>query len=395
MKHALVAAFLVIAALTAHTQASTPIPFVDVCQLTRNPALYIGKQVEIHGFVTQAFEDFSVHDEQCPAFNNRVALEYGDMNENVKYWKRLFHVQLPETNFLHDGEAERFNNLLREFRIFAPNGNECGPEVCSFFRVSATVTGWFLAMKKTNVSCIGSCRVLVIEHVSDVSATRTEVPFGGVYQCVEDEWRPTGAERGALAGLDSQQTATRDARAARLQMFSRIAQHWDDPAIAGGHLEIASGGWESGDLLRRYAVQSFGTGEELIVTRQLCHATDVPPKEVSPDVRCTQKYWESPSASRTSPQPNAETQLASVARDAISQATASWGTPLSDLLVNTCNHAISGNEDYGQCSFTNQDGTVSMWVELLRMQKRNRKAQYGSTAIPWTITRLRGSFCSQ
>jgi len=267
------AGFLLIATVNAHTQTSAPIPSVEVCQLTRNPTLYIGKQVAVVGRVTQAFEDFSVHDEQCPSLQNSVILAYGDMKENVEYWKHFFHVELPDTTFLHDREAKHFKDLLRAFRVFAPNGDECGPERCSFFRVSATLTGRFIAMKTANASHIGSCCALIIERVSGVNATRTEVPFGGVYRCEEQEWNPTAIERTALTSPDSQQTDSRDPRAARLRVFSRIAQHWYDPDIANGNLEIATGGWTSPDLLRRYTIRPLGTGEGLIVTRQVCHAT--------------------------------------------------------------------------------------------------------------------------
>ena len=392
VKHALMPGFLLIASL-AHTQTSTTIPSVDVCQLTQHPGLYIGKQVAVRGRVTQAFEDFSVHDEQCPSFQNRVVLTYGDMKENLKYWKHFFHVELPDTTFLHDREAKHFNDLLRAFRVFAPNGDECGPERCSFFRISATLTGRFIAIKTANASYIGSCCVLIIERVSGVNATRTEVPFGGVYRCEEQGWSPTAIERAALTSSDSQQTLSRDPRAARLRMFSQIAQHWHDPDIANGNLEITTGGWTSPDLLRRYTI--LGTGERMIVTRQVCHASaDVPPKEISPDFACTHSYWQPSSPAEASLQPDPEPQLASAARNAIAAATASWHTQLPDLLVNTCKHKNDGNFDYGQYSFTTQDGAVSVRVELLRMQKRNKHAQYLWTVIPWT-SRVRGAFCSQ
>ena len=380
-------------AVTAHTQTGTPTPSVDVCQLTRNPGLYIGKQVAVSGRVTQGFEDFSVRDEHCTSFQNRVTLAYGDMKENVEYWKHFFHVELPDTTFLDDSEAKHLKDLLRAFRVFAPNGDECGPERCSFFRVSATLTGRFIAKKSANTNYIGSCCVLIIERVSGVNATRTEVPFGSVYRCEEQEWHPTATETTDLANSDSQQTVSRDPRAARLHMFSRIAQHWHDPDIADGNPEIGTGGWTSPDLLRRYTIRQIGKAEGPIVTRQVCRASaDLPPKEISPDFGCSHKYWQESSPSQASPQPSEEPKLASVARNAISAAMASWHTPLPDLVVNVCKQESDGNSGYGQCSFTTQDGTVSVWVELVRWQKREKHAQW--TGIPWT-SRVRGAFCSQ
>ncbi|MDT8069994.1 MAG: hypothetical protein ROO76_17660 [Terriglobia bacterium] len=395
MKGAVVAGFLLIVAITLHAQASAAPLSVSVCQLTRDPALYVGKQIEVRGEVTRAFEDFSIHDERCPAFQNRVALAYGNRKEIVHYWRHFFHVQLPQIAFLQDEQAEEFDHLLQSFRVFAPDGDECGPELCSFFRVSARITGWFLAMKK-QAKYLGPCCVLVMERISDVTETRTEVPFGGTYKCEDQEWRPTDLERAALVSSNPQVSPNRDPRSGRLLMFSRVAQHWHDPDVADGSLSITTGAWRSPDLLRQYAVQSLGKDQGLLVTRQVCHASaEVPTYQKAPDSQCTQKYWDASTQSNTPLRSNGDSQLESVARNAVAEAMASWHTQSPDLLLNTCKHQIGDNSDYGQCSFTTRDGTVSMWVELLRTQKRNKQAKYVWDGIPWRASRVRGGFCSQ
>lgn len=392
MKHVFVMGFLLLVAIAVHAQARSTLS-ATVCELTRNPALYIGKQIEVQGQVTRAFEDFSVHDQQCPHSRNRVALEYGDRKESVRYWPHFFHVQIPQTTFLHDEQAERFDHLLQSFRVFEPDGDECGPERCSFFAVSARISGWFLAMKQDG-KYLGPCCVLIMERISEVSATRTDVPFGGVYQCDEQEWHPAEFERAALVSSNPQGSPNSDPRSARLLLFSRIAEHWHDPDIADGYLSMATGAWTSPDLLRQYNVRSIGKSRELLVTRQVCHATEVPSTAASPDAGCTQRYWDG-SLAKIATGPHEELQLEPVARIAVSVAMASWHTQSPELLVNTCKHQIGDNSDYGQCSFTTRDGKISMWVELLRTQKRNKSAKYLWDGIPWRSTRVRGAICSQ
>lgn len=384
---------LLIAAATAHAQTNTPVA-VNVCQLTRNPAPYIGKRIEVHGQVTRAFEDFSVHDEQCPEFRSRVALTYGNRKESVQYWRHFFHVQIPQPTFVQDEEAEKFDHFLQSFRVFAPDGSECGPERCSFFKVSARITGWFLATGKS-VKYLGPCCVLIMESISDVTATRTEVPFAGVFQCQEQEWHPTEAERATLVSSNLQVSPNRDPRSARLLMFSRVAKHWHDPDLADGSLSITTGAWRSPDLLRQYNVQSVGKEQGLLVTRQVCHASaEVPAYEKAPDFGCTQKYWDASSESKTPLPPDGRSQLEPVARSAVSEAMASWGMPSNELLLNTCKHQVDDNSDYGQCSFTTRDGKFSMWVELLRTQRRNKAANYDWDGVPWKASRIRGVICS-
>jgi hypothetical protein len=49
---------------------------VTVCQLKENPAAYNHKLVEVTGFISHAFEDFTIFDPACPSWPD-VWLEYG------------------------------------------------------------------------------------------------------------------------------------------------------------------------------------------------------------------------------------------------------------------------------------------------------------------------------
>jgi len=72
--------------LGALASAQTPVPgvaaveeqpaTVTICQLKSAPAAYNHKLVEVTGFVSHAFEDFTVFDPTCPSWPG-VWLEYG------------------------------------------------------------------------------------------------------------------------------------------------------------------------------------------------------------------------------------------------------------------------------------------------------------------------------
>jgi len=50
---------------------------VTVCQLKADPAAYNHKLVEVEGFVSHDFEDFSFFDPTCPPTAEDIWLEYG------------------------------------------------------------------------------------------------------------------------------------------------------------------------------------------------------------------------------------------------------------------------------------------------------------------------------
>lgn len=76
----------IVLVLGALASAQTPVPgvaaaeeqpaTVTICQLKSDPAPYNHKLVEVTGFVSHAFEDFTVFDPTCPSYPG-VWLEYG------------------------------------------------------------------------------------------------------------------------------------------------------------------------------------------------------------------------------------------------------------------------------------------------------------------------------
>src|SRR5215471_3972788 len=77
--------------LGALASAQTPVPgvaateaqpaTVTICQLKSDPAAYNHKLVEVTGFVSHAFEDFTVFDPTCPSWPG-IWLEYGGMRKS-------------------------------------------------------------------------------------------------------------------------------------------------------------------------------------------------------------------------------------------------------------------------------------------------------------------------
>lgn len=53
------------------------VPRVSLCELAKNPAKYNHQEIEISGFVSHAFEDFTIFDPTCESPEVRVWLEYG------------------------------------------------------------------------------------------------------------------------------------------------------------------------------------------------------------------------------------------------------------------------------------------------------------------------------
>ena len=105
--------------------------------------MYAGKRVEVRGHVTQGFENFTVTDDQCSGAGNAVWLTYGDRKESVDFDQRYAAQQIPRTGFVRNEQSERLQGLLQAYRPFFPNGDECG-EPCSYYKVFATMTGWFI-----------------------------------------------------------------------------------------------------------------------------------------------------------------------------------------------------------------------------------------------------------
>jgi hypothetical protein len=352
--------------------------------------------------VRQGFEYFTVNDSQCPDLANAIWLTYGDREEAIDYEQRYAAQKIPRTGFIRNRESERLQALLQAFRPFTPNGDECGPERCSYYKVFATVTGWFVTGKehgkgRGGLGHMGCCFLLVMEQISDVTVMRTEVPFGGLYTCQTDEWHPSNVELAALFTPKAPQGAAYwDWRAARMKLFSNVAQHWQDATVQDGHVDFAV--WTSSDLLRQYQIRTGLDNYPTTIVRLVCSPNPAyQPKQLTSEILCSQKYWSEPQRKGKPPAHLfSAPELESASRSTLFTAEKSWGIPELPLLANTCKHGASENYDTGGCSFTTQDGKTSAWVELGRTQKQKKKnAQYDWNNIAWSAFRVHASVCSE
>jgi len=235
-----------------------------------------------------------------------------------------------------------------------------------------------------------------MEQVSDVTGVRTDVPYGGVYTCASDEWHPSKTELAALSTPTVQQRGSyADWRAWRMELFSRIAQHWQDAKVQDGHVDFSA--WTSSDLLRQYQIRTGLDNYPTTIVRVVCSPKPAyQPKQPTSEIVCSQKFWSEPQHKGKPPvhlfsAPESE----SAARSALSTAEKSWGTPEFPLLTNTCKHVASENYDTRGCSFATEDGKTSAWVELGRTQQKKKNAQYDWNNTGWSAFRVHASVCSE
>ena len=263
---------------TAAPAPETPL-HVTTCELQRHPGQFEGKLVELRGIVTRGFEDFTVRDPDTPPFSEPcgtpVWLERGGDGkgpraymvvhpawpiDDVREWAQ--QARIDSVRFIHDEQYREMDDRLRAFRHREPDGSSCmGLQICSLYRVTATITGRFFAGHQEKLSDghlffhgyghMGCCHLLIMQQVSNVVAERTAVPEDGEFSCSTQSWTPTAEE---LAELQKTQSCS-DWLCRRLQYYSRVAAHWGDAIdFQKGWEIVAFEGWTSADLLLRYTV---------------------------------------------------------------------------------------------------------------------------------------------
>lgn len=301
-------------------QEKWPIQDVDFCDLVHNPKSYDGQFLRIRGNVSLEFEDFSIYQPGCSLgpdpkgkYLAGVWLTFGgDEDEATTYCcgnpvrKKGSDIQVNGVSIplVRDSEYLEFRKRLDASRNTRPDGEPCDEGECKFYRVSATLTGYFLARKENADSIegyghLGCCHLFVIEQVSDVTAERTKVPAGGQFECLRQKWDvpPADVTRQKVAEKCPQDLDEKDCDAYMESAFARIAQHWNDAIEPkDGH----QGGvtdeygdffwnWTSADLLTRYeTITRLSTKAthlgEMDITRQACrrkteHTNSLPPSE--------------------------------------------------------------------------------------------------------------------
>lgn len=267
-----------VGAQTAISPPEVAVP-VTTCELSREPQRYAGKLVQIHGVVTRGFEDFSIGDpsssfplQECganiwlePGGDGKgprpyVVLHSGWPQADMEDWAQQARVD--SVRLLQDQQYKEMLQRLSAYRQRAPDGTDCdGLLLCSLYKVTATITGRFFAMRQAKFpdgrpylhgyGHMGCCHMLVIQQVSDLLAKRTAVPEGGEFACSRQSWEPTPEESAQLA--DTQSCPSSSWECKERQYFSKVAAHWGDSvAITDGSGGIGYGRWISSDLTLQY-----------------------------------------------------------------------------------------------------------------------------------------------
>jgi hypothetical protein len=268
----------------AGAQAAVPAPEialpVTACRLSQEPQRFEGKLVQVRGIVSRGFEVFIIGDSSfpftSPECGANIWLEPGGDGKGPRPYVVL-HPGWPQADMQEWAEQARVDSVrlqqdqqyqemlqrLSAYRQREPDGTSCeGLWLCSLYKVTATITGRFFAMRETRLpdgraylhgyGHMGCCHLLVIEQVTDLLAERTAVPEEGEFACSRQSWEPTPEESARLA--DTQSCPSSSLECKERQYFSKVAAHWGDPVdIADGSGGISYGTWISSDLTLRYS----------------------------------------------------------------------------------------------------------------------------------------------
>ena len=438
MRIALAACILLLPTLAS--AQSEPVQEVGLCQLRQHATEFDHKVVRVRGTVDLAFENFTLYDTECIDWKSTaVWLTFGgdvsgiatyccgDHSREPGHFLEIDNRPIP---LVKDAPYEQFHKLVYASRNRMPNGDPCLND-CHFYRVSATLTGLFLAERNTGNQHIGyghlgCCSLLVIQKVSDVSAQRTPVPLGA-FNCEQSTWEPKGAPE--FENFASCSTSCDQKAETALEV---VAAHWNDNvAIAKGRTDrfgditgprpIEHLNWFSGDLLTSYAiVADRSMPRRFSVTRESCRSMS-PQASGSPKISCDEYAageWDT--AHRRDYEQlidkddytAAENMLAAWDEAQSSHGDQSWrakALPLAADAVlrrqlrrwgiaadpNLSSVKCSGPESldvqrygYASCSWYSQDGMQEFGVVFLA-----KRISGTSTASPWLLNSVSARIC--
>ncbi len=115
-----VAVLAIVALLTTACQPG--VERVTLCDLANDPAKYNHREIEISGFVSHAFEDFTLFEPRCESPELMVWLEYGGLygsgttyccNDPSQTRRAPLEVEGIRTTLLQDGEFRRFDSIIQ------------------------------------------------------------------------------------------------------------------------------------------------------------------------------------------------------------------------------------------------------------------------------------------
>ncbi|MFZ3200329.1 MAG: hypothetical protein WA175_04160 [Candidatus Acidiferrales bacterium] len=283
---------------------------VHYCDIIHNPKAYDGNFLRVRAYIRLEFETSSIYmpgcshgpDSQGKYLTGIWPIFGGDESEAGTYstansqGMKKADVQINGVSIplVRDSEYLELRKRLDASRNDRPDGQPCNEYgECRFYRVSATLTGYFFARKGEADSIegyghLGCCHLFVIEQVSDVSTGRTKIPAGGEFDCPRQEWDvpPADVARLKISEPCPQGLEDKDCELYEESAFARIAQHWNDviepkDGQMDGHAGATYGdhdvvwNWTSADLLTRYETITRMNAEgpplgEMDITRQAC-----------------------------------------------------------------------------------------------------------------------------
>ncbi|HEY3926868.1 MAG TPA: hypothetical protein VGL89_00715, partial [Candidatus Koribacter sp.] len=338
MKLAILSGVLLLAGFASEQSGSAPTS-VDVCDLKRNFESYIGQRVIVRG-------QFGYHLDP-PGRLSGGYLRVGELNFVFEFRGE----NCPEVSIgaaldrsvgdTHALGIDRLDALLEANRLLTPSGYPCGAR-CPYYNP-------ILISAVARVVRYGG---LAIEQVLAFAPIRTEIPFGGSYDCTQDEWKLTQNEFDSLDAAASE-FATQDPKSNAY--YSVIAHHWNDPPAGDGMYIGRLDSWTAPDLLRTYSVAHF-LGDTRIV-REAC-VPKIQPRVVQGEIHCSKQRW--------NPDKTILSSGAVKVQDILRAVLNSWSISYDKLDVNQCKRFPPSPEDTVQwadgCIFGSSDGEISRTV---------------------------------
>lgn len=423
--------------------AAQPVQDVSLCELRQHAADFDHKLVRVHGTTGLAFESFTLYGPDCKdTKSTSVWLTFGGDVSDIAVYCCGDHSREPGQSFQIDGQAvpmlkdaafEQFYRLLRASRNRMPDGEPCTGD-CHFYKVSATLTGVFLAEKDTanehvGYGHLGCCSLLVIKRVEEVAAERTMVPVGA-FGCEKSEWEASSEE---VPELDAYLQCHSNCTGPEESLVRGVAHHWHDFVVfsngstngsysdhTGPH-PIEHLNWLAGNMLIGYTILAEENNPaKLFVTRQVCHPAgknESLSEAISCDEYVTARPWNRERKQRfdkligESKYGIAEDMVAHSAEQLSSQGDQSWRKqslpdaahvlllrqldhwgvePDSNLRTTRCADPQSFPDShylYAGCSWYSPDGMQEFSVDMMRTDP------LGSSASPWLFKGANGRVC--
>ena len=278
-----------------------------ICELSGHPNRFDGELIQVRGYVTRGFEDFTLHDSPLPFASSckaRIWLELGGDGKGPRNYMvvdtaRLYNApaewqkqgQIDSVRLVKDQTFSEMMEKLRAFRSVQPGGTGCrGLRLCALYQVQATITGRFfqahIAGRNNGqyfegYGHMGCCHMLVIQQVTGLNAERTAVPEENqAFVCSTQTWKLTDEDAAELQKFEKIDACSPAWLCRWRQYFTKVAAHWNDRIeVEKGVIPIGFSCWISPDLTLEYSVVESAGREKKSKKRE---AVAVERKECKP-----------------------------------------------------------------------------------------------------------------